>query len=88
MHQRSMEEFFFGTSTVGERGQVVIPVAARKQYGIEPGDKLLIFGYPFAECVIMAKVESLQSMLDVLVRGQSEAGSGAQVEGADETEAG
>jgi AbrB family looped-hinge helix DNA binding protein len=35
---------FYGSVTVGERGQIVIPVNARKDFGIKPGDKLLVFG--------------------------------------------
>ncbi len=34
---------FFGSATVGERGQIVIPAQARQRLGIKPGDKLLIF---------------------------------------------
>jgi len=34
----------YGTVTVGERGQVVIPVEARKELGLEPSTKLLVFG--------------------------------------------
>jgi len=33
----------FGTVTVGERGQVVIPVQARKQFRLKSGDKLIVF---------------------------------------------
>ena len=32
----------FGTVTVGERGQIVIPKGARELFGIEPGDTLLL----------------------------------------------
>ncbi|MEJ2740604.1 MAG: AbrB/MazE/SpoVT family DNA-binding domain-containing protein, partial [Dehalococcoidia bacterium] len=35
---------FYGSVTIGERGQIVIPVEARKDFGMKPGDKLLIFG--------------------------------------------
>lgn len=35
---------FFGSVTVGERGQIVIPQKARKIFGINPGDQLLILG--------------------------------------------
>jgi AbrB family looped-hinge helix DNA binding protein len=35
---------FYGSVTVSERGQVVIPVDARKDFGIKTGDKLLVFG--------------------------------------------
>jgi len=33
----------FGTVTVGDRGQVVIPVQARKQFHLKSGDKLVVF---------------------------------------------
>ena len=35
---------FYGSITVSERGQIVIPADARKEFGIQTGDKLLIFG--------------------------------------------
>lgn len=34
----------FGTVTVGERGQIVIPKKAREIFEIVPGDKLIILG--------------------------------------------
>lgn len=34
----------FGLVTVGERGQIVIPKAAREVFGIRPGDTLLMLG--------------------------------------------
>ena len=34
---------FWGSATVGERGQIVIPADARQELEIKPGDKLLIF---------------------------------------------
>lgn len=33
---------FFGTVTVGQRGQVALPAQARKQLGLEPGDQLVV----------------------------------------------
>ena len=33
----------FGTTTVSERGQIVIPAEARRKLGIECGTKLLVF---------------------------------------------
>jgi AbrB family looped-hinge helix DNA binding protein len=35
---------FYGSVTVSERGQVVIPADARKDFGIGTGEKLLVFG--------------------------------------------
>ena len=34
----------FGTATVGDRGQIVIPKEARELFNIQPGDTLLILG--------------------------------------------
>jgi AbrB family looped-hinge helix DNA binding protein len=34
----------YGITTVGPKGQVVIPVEARKRLGIEPGDKIVVLG--------------------------------------------
>jgi len=36
-----MESTFYGSVTVGERGQVVIPSKARKDLGIKPKDNLI-----------------------------------------------
>lgn len=56
----SLEDRFFGASTVGERGQIVIPADARKKLGINPGDKLLVLMDP-AECGIhLVKLDSLR----------------------------
>jgi len=35
---------FYGSVTVSERGQIVIPTDARKDFNIKTGDKLLVFG--------------------------------------------
>ena len=37
-------KYFFGSVKVGERGQIVIPIKARKVFKINPGDQLLVFG--------------------------------------------
>ena len=37
-------KYIFGLAKVGEKGQIVIPQEARKIFGIQPGDSLLILG--------------------------------------------
>lgn len=37
-------KYLFGTVTVGEKGQIVIPVKARRIFHINPGDDLLVLG--------------------------------------------
>ena len=34
----------FGLVTVGDKGQIVIPVRARRIFGIRPGDQLMVLG--------------------------------------------
>ncbi len=34
----------YGSATLGERGQIVIPIGARGEFKLEAGDKLLVFG--------------------------------------------
>lgn len=41
---RSKGYHIFGTAKVGEKGQIVIPKEARKVFGIDAGDTLLILG--------------------------------------------
>lgn len=40
----SKGDSFYGTTTVGEKGQVVIPAEARTAMELKKGDKLLVFG--------------------------------------------
>ena len=35
---------FYGSVTVSERGQIVVPADARKDFSVKAGDKLLVFG--------------------------------------------
>ena len=37
-------KYLFGTVTVGEKGQIVIPVKARRIFHLNPGDDLLVLG--------------------------------------------
>jgi AbrB family looped-hinge helix DNA binding protein len=40
---------FQGSTTVGERGQIVLPAEMRKKLGINPGDKLLVISNPMPD---------------------------------------
>ena len=60
----SLEAIFYGSVTVGERGQVVIPAEARKQYEIKPGDKLLVFRSPTGRGLVLVGVDHMRAMMD------------------------
>ena len=57
-------EAFYGSATVGERGQVVIPADARTQLGIHAGDKVLIMRHPHHKGLMVFKVDAVREFID------------------------
>lgn len=66
----SVSDFFYGSVTLGERGQVVIPAEARKRHGLQAGDKLLVFRHPHVRGLVLACVDDLRAVLDELQQWQ------------------
>ena len=56
---------FYGTATVGEKGQVVVPSEARKALRIVKGEKLLVFGFG-PDMVVLSKLSSLKKLSEHL----------------------
>lgn len=56
----------YGTTAVGPRGQLVIPVEARKELGIDAGSKLLVFGHFKGQGLIFVKVEVAEELLNIM----------------------
>jgi len=55
----------YGSATVGERGQVVLPVEIRKLFGIKPGDKLIVMGVDKGfQSVSLMKSEAVTKMFE------------------------
>lgn len=52
---------FYGSVTVGERGQIVIPAQARRDHGIEAGQKLIVLGSP--EGMALMSIDKLLAAL-------------------------
>jgi bifunctional DNA-binding transcriptional regulator/antitoxin component of YhaV-PrlF toxin-antitoxin module len=81
----------FGSTTVGPRGQLVIPVEARKELSIDVGSKLLVFSHFGNRGLIFVKVEAVEELLNIMSRRLDEftklvketeaADTGAQGEG-------
>jgi AbrB family looped-hinge helix DNA binding protein len=67
----------YGTTTVGARGQVVIPAEARKDLGLNPGDQLMVMG-KFGKALGLIKTEEMESFVKVIMENLS--GSGADRE--------
>ena len=56
----------FGTAKVGEKGQIVIPKEARKLFGIQPGDTLLLVGDE-KNGIIITRPEVLNNIADQIL---------------------
>ena len=71
MHGRNecrFEEATYGMVTVGERGQIVIPAEARRELGIEPGDKLIIMRHPMYAGFLAFKMQAVREFLEMFQR--------------------
>jgi len=56
----------FGTAVLGPRGQLVIPLEARKELGIDTGNKFLVFGHFERLGLILIKVEAAEELLNMV----------------------
>jgi AbrB family looped-hinge helix DNA binding protein len=50
---------FYGSTTIGEKGQVVVPQEVREKMNLTKGDKLLVFGMG-DEMVAFAKISEFE----------------------------
>ncbi len=62
---------FYGSTTLGERGQIVIPVEAREALKLEKGEKLLVLGMN-EEALVLQKVSALKQISDMLEKRSKE----------------
>jgi len=68
MEQRDMRIIgrCFGTAVLGPRGQLVIPIEARKELTIDTGSKLLVFGHFIGLGLIFIKAEAAEELLNIM----------------------
>ncbi len=64
MCMKDLGECFYGSVTVGERGQIVIPAEARADLDIKPGEKLLILRHPVHNGLMVAKLEETMGFFE------------------------
>ena len=65
----SFSDAFYGTCTVGERGQIVIPVEARSEMGFHPGEKVVIMRHPIHKGLMVFKLDAMREFLDEFSAG-------------------
>ena len=55
---------FYGATTIGERGQVVIPAEARKDLDLTHSTKVMVFsGGPIGDGLLLLKADTVSEML-------------------------
>jgi len=60
-------KIFYGTTTIGEKGQVVIPAQARESMSLKKGEKLLVFGMG-SEMLALSKLAHLEKFASHLAQ--------------------
>ena len=60
-------KYIFGVVKVGDKGQIVIPTDARKVFGINPGDALIMLGDE--KGMALLKTEIIQTVIDQALEG-------------------
>ena len=67
---------FYGSTTVGERGQIVLPAELRKAFKLNPGDKLIVLGERRSDDslgrVVLVKAEMLNKIIEHMEKHQQE----------------
>jgi AbrB family looped-hinge helix DNA binding protein len=59
----------YGTVKVGDRGQVVIPVKARKDFDIKPGDLLLVVAGKKRRGIAIVKADAMREFASRVLKG-------------------
>jgi len=59
----------YGTVKVGERGQVVIPVDARKELDIKTGDLLFVMSGRNKRGITMVKADAMKELAEKIMQG-------------------
>lgn len=62
----------YGTVKVGDRGQVVIPSKARKDFDIKPGDLLLVVAGRNRRGIAMVKADVMREFAARVLKGLEE----------------
>lgn len=84
MHQKKENSHGFGhgkvlgTTSMGERGQIVIPREAREELDIKPGEKFIVFGNKRKGAVILVKAEMFNKFADFFMSASKKFESMAQ----------
>lgn len=69
MSENDEDMSIYGTVKVGDRGQVVIPARARKDFSIKPGDLLLVVAGKNRRGIAMVKADAMREFASRVLKG-------------------
>ncbi len=61
------QDKFYGLTTMGVRGQIVVPAEARADLRLKPGDQLAVIG-KFGKALGLIKAEELQQLAKIIMK--------------------
>ncbi len=64
------QDKFYGATTLGARGQVVIPSQARKDLKLKPGDHLVVMG-KFGKVLGLMKADQMAEFVQTIMKNLS-----------------
>jgi len=68
LHKKmSAKDKLYGTTTIGAKGQVVIPAQARKELNLKPGDQMLVMG-KFGKVLGLVKTEAMAEFVETIMK--------------------
>ncbi|MCE9559523.1 MAG: AbrB/MazE/SpoVT family DNA-binding domain-containing protein [Armatimonadetes bacterium] len=62
--KKTLDECFYGSATIGERGQLVIPAEAREELGFKPGDKVLVMRHKVWDALVITKLDKMKMFME------------------------
>ena len=57
---------FYGSTTVGERGQIVLPISLRRDLDIKKGDTLIVIGNNHVKNIMLFNEDTMDKYLDFI----------------------
>jgi len=63
----------YGTLTLNDKGQVVIPIEARNALEIGPGSRLMIMGAPHGHGLMLVRLEDIEAKVKSFAEAVEEA---------------
>jgi len=67
---------YYGSTIVGEKGQIVIPAPARKAFHLSAGDRVMVFGHEFHGTILVMRADVVAEYVS---RGLTQFGELARV---------